>query len=266
MKIKIGEMSKLFNISIHTLRYYDEIGLLKPSTVDKKTGYRYYDEYCLYRLTKIKALKSIGVPLKKIQHLLQGTIEEVEDSFKLIREEVNKKINRLNQVASYLDEQLMEMKQSREGTCYIKPQIIEIPRREGHIIDVNDNTSLLEIIRTISEFEKKNDTNADIFYIPTRLMQINEKGVRSLRNYLAVKRNGLYYSYNDVYILDEGMYGVIDHIGYDKPIESSYKKLLEYIKDKGMKIKDTAIEVLVINSCVTDNAEKRRTQIQILLK
>ena len=38
----IGEMGGLFRINIRTLRYYDEIGLLKPEVVDERTGYRYY--------------------------------------------------------------------------------------------------------------------------------------------------------------------------------------------------------------------------------
>ena len=38
----IGEMSKLYNISIETLRHYDRIGILKPEYINKKTGYRYY--------------------------------------------------------------------------------------------------------------------------------------------------------------------------------------------------------------------------------
>ena len=40
--IKIGDFSKLSLVSIKTLRYYDEMGLLKPINVDRFTGYRYY--------------------------------------------------------------------------------------------------------------------------------------------------------------------------------------------------------------------------------
>ena len=39
---KIGDFSKLSQVSIKTLRYYDEIGLLRPGEIDRFTGYRYY--------------------------------------------------------------------------------------------------------------------------------------------------------------------------------------------------------------------------------
>ena len=42
MKLSIGEVARLFNISKDTLRYYDKIGILKPE-VNKENGYRFYD-------------------------------------------------------------------------------------------------------------------------------------------------------------------------------------------------------------------------------
>ena len=41
--LPIGEFSKICNVTTKTLRYYDEIGLLKPSIVNGHNGYRYYD-------------------------------------------------------------------------------------------------------------------------------------------------------------------------------------------------------------------------------
>lgn len=63
----IGEVSKLTNISIQTLRYYDQIGLFKPSYVDPKTNYRYYKDSQFYHLDIIKSLKYIGVSLRKLK-------------------------------------------------------------------------------------------------------------------------------------------------------------------------------------------------------
>ena len=42
MKYKISEFSKLVNVPVKTLRYYDEIGLFKPEEVDIFSNYRYY--------------------------------------------------------------------------------------------------------------------------------------------------------------------------------------------------------------------------------
>lgn len=64
-----GQVSKEFNITVRTLRYYDQIGLLVPSFRDD-TGRRYYSEDDLFTLEKITLLKSLMLPLEEIQNLL----------------------------------------------------------------------------------------------------------------------------------------------------------------------------------------------------
>jgi DNA-binding transcriptional MerR regulator/predicted transcriptional regulator YdeE len=68
--IKIGEFSKLVQLPIATLRYYDQVGLLKPVEVDQFTGYRYYSTSQLPRLHRILALKGLGFSLEQISALL----------------------------------------------------------------------------------------------------------------------------------------------------------------------------------------------------
>src|SRR5690348_9109071 len=60
---KISDFSRLSQVSMRTLRYYDEIGLLKPGQVDCATGYRYYSIDQLPRLNRILALKDLGFEL-----------------------------------------------------------------------------------------------------------------------------------------------------------------------------------------------------------
>src|SRR5512136_705220 len=68
--IKIGDFSKLSFVSVRTLRYYEEMGLLKPVEVDRFTGYRYYSFDQLPRLNRILALKDLGFSLEQIAQLL----------------------------------------------------------------------------------------------------------------------------------------------------------------------------------------------------
>ncbi len=68
--LKIGEFARLNGISIATLRYYDQCGLLKPLMLDPETGYRYYSLDQLPRLNRILALKELGFPLDQIAQLL----------------------------------------------------------------------------------------------------------------------------------------------------------------------------------------------------
>ena len=80
--LKIREFSKLCNCSVYTLRYYDQIGILKPSIIDTKSGYRFYDEKQLNDYIEIKDFQSIGFiqsfNSKTNNEILQMIDEKVE--------------------------------------------------------------------------------------------------------------------------------------------------------------------------------------------
>jgi effector-binding domain-containing protein len=72
--LKIGDFSKLSQISVKALRLYDQLGLLKPAQLDHFTGYRYYSARQLPRLNRILALKDLGFSLDQIAQLLDDPI------------------------------------------------------------------------------------------------------------------------------------------------------------------------------------------------
>lgn len=76
--LKIGEFSTLARVSIKTLRYYDELGLLKPAQVDSGSGYRYYSADQLPRLYRILALRDLGFPLDRIASALEEGVSATE--------------------------------------------------------------------------------------------------------------------------------------------------------------------------------------------
>jgi YD repeat-containing protein len=71
---KIGEFSKIAQVSGRLLRYYDDINLFKPQHTDPWTGYRYYTADQLPRLNRILALKELGLSLDQIKQLLESDI------------------------------------------------------------------------------------------------------------------------------------------------------------------------------------------------
>src|SRR5512139_339897 len=75
---KIGDFSKLAQVSVKTLRYYGELGLLRPAWIDRFTGYRYYTAEQLPRLNRILALKDLGFSLEQIRRLLQDDLQASE--------------------------------------------------------------------------------------------------------------------------------------------------------------------------------------------
>jgi DNA-binding transcriptional MerR regulator len=107
---KIGEFSKIAQVSGRLLRYYDEIGLLKPQHIDQWTGYRYYTADQLPRLNRILALKELGLSLDQIQQLLDQEIgtDEIRQLYlerkAQLEQSLRAELVRLQQVQLRLDQ------------------------------------------------------------------------------------------------------------------------------------------------------------------
>jgi DNA-binding transcriptional MerR regulator len=75
---KIGDFSRIARVSGRLLRYYDEIGLLKPAQLDRDSGYRYYSASQLPRLNRILVLKELGLSLEDIARVLDSNLSAAE--------------------------------------------------------------------------------------------------------------------------------------------------------------------------------------------
>ena len=75
---RIGEFSQIARVSGRLLRYYDNIGLLRPQRIDPETGYRYYSAGQLERLNRILALKDLGLSLDQVARMLDEKISAAE--------------------------------------------------------------------------------------------------------------------------------------------------------------------------------------------
>lgn len=80
---KIGEFSKLVDLPVRTLRYYDEIGILNPSYIDEFTGYRYYTEKNIIDCELIKLLKSLDFTLEEIVLYRDNLSDEIINKKKM---------------------------------------------------------------------------------------------------------------------------------------------------------------------------------------
>lgn len=92
---KIGEFSKLVQVPVATLRYYDQVGLLKPVEVDRFTGYRYYSASQLPRLHRILALKGLGFSLEQIGLVLAEGIppEQMRGMLRLRHAQISQQLD-----------------------------------------------------------------------------------------------------------------------------------------------------------------------------
>jgi DNA-binding transcriptional MerR regulator len=75
---KIGDFSRIARVSCRLLRYYDELGLLKPAQLERDSGYRYYSASQLPRLNRILVLKELGLSLEEIARVLDSNLSAAE--------------------------------------------------------------------------------------------------------------------------------------------------------------------------------------------
>lgn len=90
----VGEFSRLAQVSKRLLRYYDEIGLLKPVHTDPLTGYRFYSGEQMSHLNRILALKDLGLSLEQIQRILNDnvTTDEIQGMLLLKKAEIEQQL------------------------------------------------------------------------------------------------------------------------------------------------------------------------------
>ena len=99
----VKEVSQLTEISIRTLRYYDEIGLLKPVRT-KENQYRIYDNKDLEKLQEIMFFKEMDIPLETIKKLLENPELDRKEILLLQKTLLERKRNRLNGIIELIDD------------------------------------------------------------------------------------------------------------------------------------------------------------------
>ena len=133
-KLKIGEFSKMMQVTVKTLRHYEQRGLLVPYEVDSWTGYRYYSIEQMQRLNTIRGLQRQGFTLEEIKELLEdGTqmpsielltrkIEETERQLQLLME-------RRSQLLKWIDSH-KQINTMEKFSIQSLPEIIVASHRE----------------------------------------------------------------------------------------------------------------------------------------
>jgi DNA-binding transcriptional MerR regulator len=137
--LKIGEFAQICQVTVRTLRYYDEIGLLKPSHVDPWTGYRYYARDQAARLNRITTLKDLGLSLDQIGPLLDNDLApaEVRGMLKLKEAELTDQMReletQLSRVRTWLGEVEKETAMSEYAQVVLMDAIEAFQRTEREI-------------------------------------------------------------------------------------------------------------------------------------
>lgn len=142
---KTGQFAKLANVSERTIRYYDKIGLLKPSFV-MENGYRQYSDLDLLKLQKILSLKHLGFSIEEIFPMVMDNTN-LKESFELQIDLIEDKISHLQS----LKDALKKASQTPDLSWNMILSLVQLSNEETNIIEqyknaknLNDRISLHE--------------------------------------------------------------------------------------------------------------------------
>ncbi|MDO5298034.1 MAG: MerR family transcriptional regulator [Clostridia bacterium] len=262
----IGEVSRLFHVSVSILRYYDKIGLVKPEYTDPETGYRFYSARQFECLNTIRYLRALDMPLGEITRFLQNRniggirgmlVKQKEEVVRRQRElaVIQRKIeNRLEQIedalGSELDAVTISKKPARRLAC-IKKSLA--PR------------SYLDLEYSIRELERP-EKSAVTF--------LGKVGVGLSVEALSARRFTPYdlvfiildevdsFAGRTVQLPEETCVSVRFRGGHDRA-PAYYARLMRYIEEQRYEIAGFSKEITMIDDGLTDDESEFVTEIQI---
>ena len=142
-----GKFAKLANVSERTLRYYDQVGLLKPSFV-LENGYRQYGNQDLLRLQKILLLRKLGFSIEEIVSFLsdQNKEEDVLKSLQMQKELIDHRIQTYNSIKESLT-LTMDTIQNQGMNWNKVIEVLNLLSRDDQMIESYKNSNNLKRLK-----------------------------------------------------------------------------------------------------------------------
>ncbi|WP_042352671.1 MerR family transcriptional regulator [Bacillus massiliigorillae] len=262
----IGEVSKLFQLDIRTLRYYDKIHLFKPKYVDEHNGYRYYTIDQFEQLNTILYLKSLHVPLKDIKEFLEN--RDVDNILFLLEKqkiETEKRLYEISQVQRKIDKRIEQIKDATHQDVLYRIREHELPERvvvylKQNIYMKNDFEMLIRVLENNANMKSAVFLGKVGFSIAADNLK---KRMFNEYNSIFIIVDAESYRYSEARTLSKGIYLSIRFEGTHEDASPYYDQLIDYIEKNQYEIVDDAIEITLIDYGFTNDKSKFVTEIQI---
>jgi DNA-binding transcriptional MerR regulator/effector-binding domain-containing protein len=264
----IGEFSKITGISVKTLRFYHEEGLLVPTSVDEATGYRYYDGSLVELARTIAFLKNLEFTLAEIREILGDEDDEAAlvAALQEQRKTIDQRIRRLKAAARSLDQFLHSQ---REGKMLaIKPEF------QCELKDVPPLK--IAAVRMHAPYNQCGQGFAKIgkamwnHICGPALLLVYDMDYQEIANYetcMSVKGGR---SQGDIEVRDLPAVHCVAllHKGPYEQLGRSYQKALAYVKEKGLTIASPCREVYLKGPgmFLRGNPQNYLTEIQLTIE
>jgi MerR family transcriptional regulator, activator of bmr gene len=257
----IGQVARTKNITVKTLRYYHEIGLLIPEKINPENGYRYYSSNQMLILDIINVAKNTNAPLE--------TIKEIVDSFSISnlmsfidqqRKELDKKLVEIKNMHDLLNRVTEALKNNEENFPLNDLKIIKYPKRYAFSMPLDTkllNADIEAHSKILCYLKEKGIKPTFITgtIIEGNLIKNNSKAVFHIIDKRFFKKNN-----NNFIVLEAGKYLTTTYRSNE--ISKVIKILSKFINDKKIKFKQF-IEIDLFDN-ITNN-DKLSSNIQIFI-
>lgn len=264
----IGEMAKLFGINAKTLRYYDEIGLIRPEQTDPVTGYRYYSTQQFERLNTIKYLRALDMPLAKIKRFFENKdIGQMVEILKEQQQEVLIRRRELERIERKIEDRLSQLHDALY-TVYDQVEEITMPARRLAMLRTEiPATDDLEY--PIRQLERQTQLEAAMF--------LGKVGVSISMEYVRAHKFDEFCSIfvvlepGDSYVgeavdIPGGEYLTLRYCGTHTQSAVYYETLLRGMNERGYELAGNSIEITLVDSGMTDDTSGFVTELQLPVK
>lgn len=262
---KIGDVSKIYNISTDILRYYEKIGLLIPDT-RKSNGYRYYSEKQLWKLSNIRNLRKLGVGLKDIIEFLETrSIDKTEEMIDFQLDKIEKSLRQLRALKN-------ELKGKKESIAFFKkfdkyeiPIVSKLKKRYIYLTK-GDFREESEINLELKKLKDKAEEDNDFLFTESEIGTIIPLDKWKMGNYYDYCGTFIISREKTSSVLNSGLYLTYFFKGDYQEIGKHYEKLKEYLKNCDYRICGDIIELYHVEIHITENKDEYVTEIQIPLE
>ena len=265
--LTIGQMGKLNNLSVQTLRHYEKVGLLNPSYINKETGYRYYSMKDFNTIDLIKQCKAMGLSLEEIKEVtnnytsLESIVEILGNQKKLISLKIKELENIKKKVAS-LENKIDFSLQRGINEIFIKHneerKFIQynFKDRFSDEFEINLRQILLEVER---DYE---NINAEIAFTIS-YEEAEKYGRAECKNVMINLGENMSYKNERRISMEKGNYLTMFFDDTYRDSGKYYKRILEYIKNNNIKTVGDFNEIYIMTRVGRDGEEKSLGQIEI---
>ena len=262
----IGEVAKMFHISMGTLRHYEQAGLLTPEYTDPDTRYRYYGTRQFELLNTIRYLRVLDFPLAQIKTFLDNRDTDViEEKLVHQKEVIARKQKELELISRKIDHRLEQLRDAMNSRLDVI-QTVEIP--ESRVVWLRDSLhpktylDLENSIRKLVENQKESLVFMGKIGIGISKEQLSQKSFQDYdRIFLLLDQEDRYDGETETFPRKTCV--TIRFCGSHREAPAYYQKLLAYIEEKKLCITGFSRETTLIDYGITNNTDKFVTEIQI---